>query len=127
MVVFLNRFLLFFKKMFQIEQQICFGSLQLVSNRFKSFQGCCRLLDDVLFFLVVKVFDKLGSATVLVTFGHVVVLRREAFVGPTHGLPAYGPQCTVHWGRKSTNSLSLSLRPARGRLHARIPPATSCC
>ena len=33
-------------------------------------------------FLVVKVFDQLGSATVLVTFGHVVVLRREAFVGP---------------------------------------------
>ena len=53
----------------------------MVLDRYKSFQvlvGCWMMF----FFLVVKVFDKLGSATVLVTFGHVLVLRRGAFVGP---------------------------------------------
>ena len=57
----------------------------MVLDRFKSFQALVGCWMMFCFFLVVKVFDKLGSATVLVTFGpqYTVGVLAEAHWGAT--------------------------------------------
>ena len=74
------------------------------------------------FFWVVKVFDKLGSATVLVTFGHVVVSRREVSVprtGPVYrGCPCRDPLgCYRCPGRMASEA---GRQPLCGRLQCSV-------